>query len=132
MVDVQIIHQTSFSDYPIKSSSLGKRLREFLIKRGQENVSVLVVIATVDEMKRLGKIYLKEKDNQVHNVLSFPEAEVSGKFISPKTKLKKLGEVIVCFEKAKEEAVSEAVTIDEKICELAEHGVRHLLGEHHD
>ena len=81
-------------------------------------------------MLNLGQKYLKDKI--VHNVLSFTEDEMQKKFVYPPDNIIRLGEIIVCYPKAFEEAKTEGKLIDDKIKELVEHGALHLLGIHHE
>jgi len=42
-----------------------------------------------------------------------------------------LGDIVICFPKALEEAKIEKKLIEDKILELVIHGFSHLLGNHH-
>ena len=120
------------SNYPVSSPMLKKRLREFFKKNGIVSDAVVsVAIVGESRMKSLAKEYLNEKD-VVHNVLSFTENEVQGTFVNPTDKIIRLGEIIVCYSKAIEEAKKENLLIQEKIGQLVEHGALHLIGIHHD
>ena len=119
------------SNYPISSPKIKKNLKAFL--KGQGIVSdteVSVALVGKEKMIKLAKKYLGEKQS-VHNVLSFTENEVSEKFIYPPGGPILLGEIVVCYPKAQEEANEENKMIDEKVIELVEHGALHLLGIHH-
>ncbi len=63
------------------------------------------------------------------NVLSFSQTEGASAPI-PSEKLY-LGDVVIAYPKVIEEAASENMLVDDKAAELIEHGVLHLLGEHH-
>ncbi|MBI2103375.1 rRNA maturation RNase YbeY [Candidatus Woesebacteria bacterium] len=125
------IFVTNESNYPFNSSELKKRLKTFLLKKDLHNSAVEIALVDESEMKRLGKTYLKEKDASVHNVLSFPTAEARKKFVPPPDGVRRLGEIVICYPKALEEAEGEGKDIEDKIYELAEHGTLHLLGKHH-
>ena len=129
MVRIYVDNKSSF---PINSSELKERLKTFLLKKNQENVEIEIAIVDQVEMKRLGNIYLKEVEGQLHNVLSFPTAEARKKFVPPPDGVRRLGEIAICYPKALEEAKVEGKDIEDKIYELAEHGTKHLLGEHHE
>ena len=126
MIKVYVKKQSRF---PIKSSLIKKHLSTFLKERGIVS-DCLVSIALVGEKRMLdiSRRYLKDK--KVHSVLSFTEDELKDLFIYPPDKIY-LGEIIVCFPKAIEEAKKEGKKIDEKIVELIEHGALHLMGIHH-
>ncbi len=127
MIKVKVSKQSNF---PIKSSLIKKRLKELLIKKGIVS-DCLVSVAVVGESKMLeiGKKYLKDKS--LHNVLSFTESELKGNFVYPPDGKIYLGEIIICYPKVVEEAEMENKLIDDKACELVEHGALHLLGIHH-
>lgn len=72
-----------------------------------------VWLADEDEMKNLGKKWLKDDD--FHEVISFPLEETGP---GPEG-VWRLGDVVV-YKEAKNRDF------------LIKHGVRHLLGEHHD
>jgi len=133
MIKVSVSKQSNF---PVKSSLIKKRLRDFLTKEGIVSDCV-VSVAIVGEAKmfEIGKKYLG--DGILHNVLSFVPGEerfVYGKaasFAYPPDGKIYLGEIIVCYPKVVEEVKEESVLIDERACELVEHGALHLLGKHH-
>lgn len=120
------------SNYPVKISTIKKELREFLEKKGLvSDFSVNVSIVGENAMADMAKKFLGE-NNSLHNVLSFPESEVRGDFEYPANTPLPLGEIVICYPKAVEEANKEGVLIEEKIIDLVKHGAGHLLGEHHD
>jgi len=127
MIKVDIVKQ---SNYPVSSPKLKKKLREFLGSKGiVSDAEVSVAIVGEKKMLEVGRKYLKDK--VLHNVLSFTPDEAIEKFVYPNDKLIHLGEIIVCFPKALKEAKEEGKLIEERICELIEHGANHLLGFHH-
>ena len=128
MIQVYLSKQ---SNYPISSPKLKKRLKEFLTEQGIVSDSdVYVSLVGEKKMLDLSKKHLNE-DNVLHNVLSFTEDEVKGKFVYPPENIIHLGEIIVCYPKAFQEARSEGKLIEEKVWELVKHGAYHLLGKHH-
>lgn len=127
MIRVDIVKQ---SNYPVRSTNIKKALRELLIKQGiVSDAEVSVAIVGEKKMLDVGRKYLKDK--VLHNVLSFTPDEAIEKFIYPDDKLVHLGEIVVCYPKAVEEAKREDKLIEEKVRELVEHGAMHLLGFHH-
>lgn len=117
------------SNYPVKTPVIKKRLSEFFLSQGIVSDSeVSVAIVGEAKMMQVGRIYLKDK--KLHNVFSFTPSEAKG-FVYPPDGLIHLGEIIVCYPVALKEAKEENVLIDEKVCELVEHGALHLLGIHH-
>lgn len=128
MITVNVSKQSNF---PVKSSLIKKRLREFLTCEGiVSDCVVSVAIVGESKMVEIGKKYLKDKI--LHNVLSFTESEIKGSFIYPPDGKIYLGDIIICYPKVLEETKEEGILIDEKACELVEHGALHLLGKHHE
>lgn len=52
-------------------------------------------------------------------------------FIAP-DKVARLGDILISYKQAEEDAKVEGVTVEEELRMLVEHGVKHLLGQHHD
>lgn len=121
------------SNYPIDTPLLKKGLSRFLKEKGiVSDTEVSVAIVGEKKMKNLAKTYLKENPPTVHNVLSFPYVESKDKFVFPPDEKIRLGEIVLCYSKLKDEAKKEGKLIDQKAGELVEHGALHLLGIHHD
>lgn len=134
MIKVNVSKQSNF---PVKSSLIKKRLRDFLTKEGiVSDCVVSVAIVGKAKMLEISKKHLKDLAAQagkvLHNVLSFTESEIKGNFIYPPDGKIYLGEIIICYPKVLEEAKEEGVLIDERVSELIEHGALHLLGKHHE
>jgi probable rRNA maturation factor len=127
------IYVSKQSNYPVSTPKLKRKLKELLEKKGiVSDAQVSIAIVGEKKMKELAKKYLKEKDDNVHNVLSFPATEVKEKFIYPPDNIVRLGEIVVCYPMALNEAKRQGKLIDEKVIELVEHGALHLLGMHHE
>lgn len=118
------------SNYPVATVPLKKKVKAFLSSKSITS-DAEISIAFVSKPKMLGLVKKYLKENKVHNVLSFTENEVSSKFVYPPDSFLQLGEVVVCYPEAIEEAKRENLTIDEKVWQLVEHGIMHLLGYHH-
>ena len=91
-------------------------------------VEVSVAIIGDRKMKNLNKKY-RQKEGTT-NVLSFPLSE-GETTVMPKDILR-LGDVVISYPMAIKEAAEEDMMVDDKICELVEHGLLHLLGIHHE
>lgn len=127
MIKVSVYKQ---SNYPIKSSNIKKALKVFLNEKGiVSDTQVEVSLVSEAKMIELAKKFCHEK-NSVHNVLSFPTAETKDRFLTP-IHIIDLGEIVVCFPKAKEEASVMGILIEERVVELVLHGAMHLMGIHH-
>lgn len=127
MISVAVFKQ---SNYPVSAPKIKEFLRDFFGKRGiVSSAEVSVSLVGEKKMLEVGRKYLK--DGKLHNVLSFTTEETDTKFVYPPGKVY-LGEIIVCFPKALEEAKMENKLIEEKVLELIEHSALHLLGIHHE
>ena len=128
MIKVYVSKQ---GQYPIKASKVKSFLRGFFKKEGIVSDSYTSV-AFVGEKKMLAlaRKYFP-RDNNLHNVFSFVESEVSG-FVTPEKSGIYLGEIVVCYPVAVKQAVSESVLVDKKVLELIEHAGEHLMGRHHE
>lgn len=119
------------SNYPVSAVIIRRKLIKFLqTKKLAGDTEISIALIGREKAFRLSKKYLKE-DRVLHNVLSFTENEVTPKFMYPPDGKTHLGEVVVCYPKAREEAKAENKRIEEKVWELVEHGTMHLLGYHH-
>ncbi len=128
MISVSVKKQSSYS---INTSEIKENLATLLEESGiVSNTKVSVALVGEKKMLDISRKYLK--DNKVHNVLSFTYNEVAHMFVFPPDKTKHLGEIVVCYPRAKDEAEVEGITIKEKVKELVEHGALHLIGIHHD
>ncbi len=90
------------------------------------------MICGIRKAADIAKEYLH--DDKPHNVLSFVLSEKSdpkNEFPSNSEKIL-LGDIVVCYPIAQEEANRDNIMLDVKINELVSHGLHHLLGQHHD
>ncbi len=63
-------------------------------------------------------------------VLAFPfiEDKTTTPFVSSPDNILRLGDIIISYPQAREEAREEKKMVDDKIDELVIHGIKHLLG----
>jgi len=94
----------------------------------QSSVEVSIAIVGDRKMRELNKKYRGEK--KTTNVLSFPLSE--GKAISLPSDVLRLGDIVISYPQVIKEAAEEEMMIDDKIDELINHSMLHLLGVHHD
>lgn len=98
-----------------------------------ENMEISITFATKDEIRKLNKAY-RNVDNHT-DVLSFPliddfnqledyDEDVNGEQIM-------LGDVVICLEKAKEQAEEYGHSLQREIVYLFVHSLCHLLGYDH-
>lgn len=108
------------------------------------DVEVSILICGTRKSRELAKRYLD--DDSPHDVLSFPLLEdidrglarpfarpgLGKGFVTSGEHGLVLGDIVVCYPLAQEEANRDNVLVDTKIGELVSHGVLHLLGVHHE
>ena len=63
---------------------------------------------------------------------SLSESRENSQFVDAPDNILRLGDIIVSYPQAVVEAMDEEKLVDVKIGELVEHGLLHLLGEHHE
>jgi len=128
MIKISVIKQTN---YPVSSAQIKKKLRAYFVKNGIISpAEASVAIVGEKRMHDLTGKYLK--DNKRHSVLSFTPDENKDKFIFPPDGMIHLGDIIVCYPAAVNEAQKEEKLIEVKVYELIEHAAGHLLGFHHE
>ena len=108
------------SRYPVSKPKIKGAVEAVLKERRiTSHVEVSILICGTRKSRELAKKYLK--DDRAHNVLSFPQ-----------DCFPILGDIVICYPIAQEEANRDNVLVDTKVSELVSHGMLHLLGEHHE
>lgn len=123
----------SESRYPISRQSIKETVERVLTeRRAKGKIEISINIAGDRLMRSINKKY-RELDEST-DVLSFPFAEMKKDsfFVDPPDGILRLGEIIISYPKAVEEAGEEEKMVDQKVAELVEHGLLHLLGYHHE
>jgi probable rRNA maturation factor len=110
-----------------------KRVRESLTKSlvGQGldgNVKISLSVVGERKIRELEKKYFD--CDEVTDVLSFPLEE--GESMPVDFDGVSLGDIVICYPQAKRQAMQWNRIVDEEIEFLANHGLLHLLGIHHD
>lgn len=85
-----------------------------------------ISLVDAEEMADLNLRFRGKKGST--NVLSFPQQEGEG----PVAAISLLGDVVICTEKAAQDATELGYTNDEMLFYLLIHGVLHLMGHAHD
>lgn len=117
------------SRYKVNRKRITETVKNVLKEQGVTgDVEISVAIVGDRKMRSLHKKY-KGKDGTT-NVLSFSLTE--GQSIVQPTEILRLGDVVVSYPQVINEAAKEEVLVDDKIDELVNHGVLHLMGIHHD
>ncbi len=128
------------SRFPTDRSKLRKFIEDYLSSKIRGNTEVSISIVGDRKMKSLNAQYRKIATTT--DVLSFPldDATISNKdeiksgFSPEKSapdKILRLGDVIVSYPQAVQEAAEDNKMVDQKLQELIAHGLNHLLGIHH-
>lgn len=91
-------------------------------------VEVSVAIVGDRKMKVLNKKY-RDKDSTT-NVLSFPLAEGESTHL-PKD-ITRLGDIVISYPEVIREAARDEKLVDDRVEELVQHSMLHLLGVHHE
>ncbi len=116
------------SRYKVNRRSIKKVVEETIEKNGiVGSVEVSIAVVGDRKMRAMNKKY--RGMDRTTNVLSFSQVE-GERTPLPDGELF-LGDVIVSYPVVITEAARENMLIDDKINELVEHGVLHLLGFHH-
>ncbi len=92
-----------------------------------DNMEVSVSFVSPEEIKRLNKDF--RQNDSVTDVLSFPMYEDPDTI--PEGESIALGDVVICEEKAKEQAEEFGHSMDREVLYLFVHSIFHLLGYDH-
>ena len=136
------------SRYPVDRKKIRNFVLSFFVSQRLDGVSVNISIVGERKIKELNEGYLKHEG--VTDVLSFPQYEKgsehdfestldptpskneAGNFVSPPIEQKLLGDIVVCFPEVVRQAMKRGKMVDDHICSLVEHGLQHLMGQHHE
>jgi probable rRNA maturation factor len=101
-------------------------IEKVLAEQGiKEAVELAVLIVGEARMRELHRKHLATAE--VTDVLSFPlEEEVFPDGV------RRLGDIVVCYPVAVKQAGENGRGVQQEVEWLVEHGLRHLLGEHHE
>lgn len=117
------------SRYKVNRKKIKESIERVLHENGVVGpTEVSVAIIGDRKMRDLNKKY--RNIDKTTNVLSFSQVEGEN-LPHPKDTLF-LGDIVISYPVVIDEASKEEVFVDEKVCELVEHGLLHLLGQHHE
>jgi probable rRNA maturation factor len=89
-----------------------------------------VSIAIVGDRK-MRALNLKYRNlDKTANILSFPLSE--GKQIKLPTDITRLGDIVISYPMVIKESAKQEMLVDDRVEELVQHGMLHLLGLHHE
>ena len=125
------------SRFPVDRFGLRQAVTELVARLGVKEAVVNVIIVGNRKMTSLNKKWMKREGTT--DVLSFPMEESStvsgqggGGFVMPGEAPLYLGDVVVSYPEAVKQAAERNLMVDTQVEELVKHGVKHLLGIHHD
>ncbi|PJC53978.1 MAG: rRNA maturation RNase YbeY [Candidatus Levybacteria bacterium CG_4_9_14_0_2_um_filter_35_21] len=117
------------SRYKVSRKKIKQTVMDLLNKQSiMGSVEISVAIIGDRKMRELSRKY-KEED-KTRNVLSFSQTE--GKNISRQENMLRLGDIVLSYPQVIRDAARDEMLVDDKVNELVEHGLMHLLGIHHE
>lgn len=118
-----VVIQNIINDENIDEDSLIEVCQDFLTENSVEESELLIRLVSPVEIQVLNKEY-RDK-NQVTNVLSFQSdiPEEIGEAL--------LGDVVICVDVVREEALLSKKKFSDHLTHMAIHGILHLLGHDH-
>lgn len=112
-----------------------KRLRAALCAAWEQlgidgDVSVSVAVVGTRKMAELHRRYLRKQGPTA--VLAFPQQGLGGDeygFVAPDAAPLELGDIVLCYPLIIDQAAQQGVLVDDRVEQLALHGLNHLLGD---
>lgn len=123
----------SASHYPVNRKRIEKDVIATLNSRLKGDVEVSILVGGDRQMKALNKKYRQIDDTT--DVLSFPQhdpTQAMKPFVPPPNGVLYLGDIIISYPQAVNEAAKDDMMVDDKIAQLVLHGLDHLMGIHHE
>lgn len=130
---VNILIKTD-SKFNINRDRIKNTIAKFLSeKKVKGHIEISISIVGDRMMRQLNKKY-RDTDTTT-DVLSFPlssDEGTSSRFVDPPDNVLRLGDIIVSYPQAIEQSAQQNKMVYDKIDELVEHGLLHLMGIHHE
>lgn len=130
MITINILADAKFS---LDRDGLRAHLVEVLTKHKlTEEVEMTVLVVGKRKMAELHQKHMNLPGPT--DVLSFPLSDPAEDqpFVSSPDGVLRLGDIVICYSVAVEEAIEKQIKVDDQLQFLAEHGLMHLLGFHHE
>lgn len=117
------------SRYKVSRKKIRGKVLTVLKDNGvQGPVEVSIALVGDRKMRALSKKFKGE--DKTRNILSFPLSE--GEPVVMPTDILRLGDIVISYPEVIREAIKHEVLVDDRVNELVEHGLLHLLGLHHE
>lgn len=112
--------------YKVEHFRIRDVIEQGLKDRGFNNdVELAVMYVNEQRMSELHEKYMGDK--QTTDVLSFPlEKEIFPDGVI------RLGDIVICIPVAERQAKENDRSVEDEVLFLADHGLKHLFGEHHE
>ena len=119
-----VVIQNIINDSNIDEEKLSKVCQDFLNKNSTGDSELLIRLVSPGEIQVLKKDYRNK--NQVTNVLAFKSD------IPEEIEESILGEVVICVDVVREEAIVGDKKFTDHLTHMAIHGILHLIGHDHE
>lgn len=119
------------SRYPVGRAAVRRAIDKVLADH-QVFQPALVEVSIVGDRKIKGLNRKFRSLDEATDVLSFPLENQPDQFHVSPDGLLHLGDIVVSWPQARNVAVKSNRLISDVVCDLVEHGLKHLLGEHHE
>ena len=119
-----VVIQNIINDLNVDEDNLSKVCQDFLNENALEQSELLIRLVSPVEIQVLNKEYRNK--NQVTNVLSFQSD------IPDEVEESILGDVVICVDVVREEALVGDKKFADHLTHMAVHGILHLIGHDHE
>ena len=119
-----VVIQNIINDTNVDEDNLSKVCQDFLNENALEHSELLIRLVSPVEIQVLNKEYRNK--NQVTNVLSFQSD------IPDEVEESILGDVVICVDVVREEALVGDKKFADPLTHMAVHGILHLIGHDHE
>ena len=119
-----VVIQNIINDTNVDEDNLSKVCQDFLNENALEQSELLIRLVSPGEIQVLNKEYRNK--NQVTNVLSFQSE------IPDEVEESILGDVVICVDVVREEALVGDKKFADHLTHMAVHGILHLIGHDHE
>ena len=119
-----VVIQNIINDTNVDEDNLSKVCQDFLNENALEHSELLIRLVSPVEIQVLNKEYRNK--NQVTNVLSFQSE------IPDEVEESILGDVVICVDVVREEALVGDKKFADHLTHMAVHGILHLIGHDHE